>query len=115
MHGQVGIAANRAREVAIVFDAERVVPDVRGRVLGLLQTAQQGVIDGPLVRPAGDTLQQVLQIAAALALFERIAQNLGELSQQLELGEIGLAVSASDEGDSPIVEGRRRPRCSPRA
>ena len=54
---QVGIAADRRGEVAVVLAGQRVVPLGLGRVGGLFQAAKQAVVDGVFLGPADRLLR----------------------------------------------------------
>src|SRR5262249_60799791 len=82
MHDQIGIAADRRREVAVVLQRQREVAQILLGVKRALHRAQNDVGQEALFRRAGDRLEDSLQLAGT-DLFEIAAQRELELLQNL--------------------------------
>ena len=104
---QVGIAADRRGEVAIVVAGQGVMPLVLGRVDRLLQAAQQAVVDGVLLGLAGRLLEDALELEPALRQVEREAQAAGELGELVELVRLGVGVHPAEEAGVMLGQVRR--------
>ena len=74
---QVGIAANRRGEVAIVVAGERIVSLGLGRVVRLLEAAEQSVVDRVFLGRADGLLEDSLELEPALRLVELEAEAAG--------------------------------------
>ena len=60
-----------------------------GGVVGLLQAAQQPVVDGVLLRLAGDLGEDALELESALRVLDVEAQAAGEFGELVELERLG--------------------------
>ncbi len=107
MHLQIGIAADRRGEVAIVRARQRVMSLGFGRVIGLLQAAEQPVVDRVLFRLARRFFEDALEFEPALRLVDRQAQAAGELGELVELEGLGVGVGAPEEEDPFCPEAGR--------
>ncbi len=102
---EVGVAADGAGEVAVVVGGEGVVADDFGGVLGLLHTAEEGVVNGLFERGAASAVEQRLQLGATLGVLQREAESGDELAEKLGLAGIGVPVDATEKRDVLAVQG----------
>ena len=91
MHDQIGIAADRRREVAVVIQPQREVSEILLGVKGALHRSQNDVRQETLFRSSDDRFQNPLQLAGP-DLFDVAAQNelefFQDFAQILELARI---------------------------
>ena len=110
VHDQVGVAADRRREVRVVLEREPEVTDVAGLVDGLRHRANHRGADQRRVRTVADLLQQVAQVLRTDLLGGRQpeAELAQELSQCLEPVELGQPMHAIQRRHAMPVEKTRR-------
>ena len=104
MYGQIRIAANRRGEMAVILAGQGVVIVLDRAVHGLLEAAQQSVMDRVRFRLVRGQLQDVLQGEAIRFLLHLVAENAGELGEGLELGRLRGGMDAAQKGDAGPVE-----------
>ena len=99
MHHQVGIPADGRSKVTIMIRRQAEMPLIFGGVAGLLQAAQQLLIDQARFRALGGIDQQLLQRKLRLfAQHQTQATFGGELLQLLEFERIGRGVNTIEQG-----------------
>ena len=89
---EVGIAADRRGEVAVILAGQGVMPLGLGGVVRLLEAAQEGVMDGVGLGPLGRLGQDALELEAALGRVDRDPKAAGELAELAELARLGVGV-----------------------
>ena len=85
MYCQIGIPANRRREMAIGRERQCIMFLGQGTVHSLFEAAQQCVMNGWGVRFAGRFLQHLLQSMAINGPIDLVAQNAGKFGKCFEL------------------------------
>ena len=99
---EVGVAADRRGEVAVVVAGQGVVPLALGGVDGLLEAAEQAVVDGVRLGGLGRLGQDALELEAALRLVDLEARG----------SRTNSANSRSLGGSGSAWPRRRKPTCA---
>ena len=78
---EVGVAADRRGEVAVIVAGQGVMPLGLGRVGRLLQAPQQAVVDGVALGLVGRLGEDALELEPALRVLDLEAEAAGELGE----------------------------------
>ena len=101
---QVGVAADRAGEVAVILDGQSEVAFPGSRVFGLFEASQQCVAESLFERFSVGTVEQFLHFETASRVADRQAETLDKFSKRLQLDRVRIAVSSPQENQFAIGE-----------
>ncbi len=104
MHHEVGVAADRAGEVAVLRRRQGVVADVRGAVRRPLQAAQDQQVHRQAKPGAANLVQQGLQIRAVRPARERDSQQPQGLGEPAQGVVVRLGMNPPHERDAVAVQ-----------
>ena len=104
MDDQIGVAADRAGEVAIVAFGQAVVADRLGRVGRAFEAFKQAELDDVFFRAALGGVEQLLDVGAVGEIAGTVAVGFGGLDVVEQARGIGIFVDAIDRGLHPIFE-----------
>ena len=109
MRDEVGVAADGAREVGVVLEAQPVVADVMGGVDGLRHRPDRRLLDDRRDGFPLHLLEQVVEVRAhdgALGVRKLVPERTHEVGERLDPLSVRLVVDAVGEGD--LLHRRRR-------
>ena len=112
---EVGIAADRRGEVAVVLARQGVMAFGLGGVVRLLEAPQEAVMDGVRLGLVGGLGEHALKLEPALGLVDLEPEAPGELGELQELARLGVGVAAAQEADVLLGRGTSPPPRWPRA
>src|SRR5438477_9917973 len=104
MNRQVRVAADRRCEVAVVRTREREVLLLERAIDRLLETPQEGVVDGVSLRFVRRLAEDSLKRKAIGLAADVVAEDAGEVGERLELGGVRRRVDAAEERHVKIGE-----------
>ena len=94
---EVGIAADRRGEVAIILARQRVMAFGLRRVDRLLEAPEQAEVDGVCLGLVGRLGEDALELEPALGVLDLDAEAAGEVGEVLELARLGVGVDPAEE------------------
>ena len=103
---EVGIAADRRGEVAIILAGEGVMPFGLGGVDRLLEAPEQAEVDGVGFGLVGGLRQDALEFEPAAGVLDFDPQAVGEVGEVLELAGLGVGVGSAEEADLGVGQVR---------
>ena len=102
--GEVGVAADGAGEVAVMFGSQGVVGHGSRAVLGTLHALEDGQVDDERFGFAGDAVEQVLQAFAVDVFGDGVATDVEDAGAFTRGQSVRFGVDTPQEGDAEAVE-----------
>lgn len=104
MHGEVGVAADGAGEMAVIGFGESVVPQRLRGVARALERTQQARFEKVFFGRAGNAFEELLDFAARVRMADGVAEGAREFAPFLQFLGIGVFMDAGKDGDFPTAK-----------